>query len=68
MSFETLWYPVLLAFFSKLQYFNFGKTLLYQDVANSVGPFAAVLAAKDGELDKKAEVPLWVFFIAGKKQ
>jgi len=35
------------------------------DVANSVGPFGAVLAASDGELQKKTEIPLWVFFLAG---
>jgi len=34
------------------------------DVANSVGPFGAVLAAKDGELQKKTEIQLWVFFLA----
>jgi inorganic phosphate transporter, PiT family len=35
------------------------------DVANSVGPFAAVLAAYDGDISKKSDVPLWVFFVAG---
>jgi len=35
------------------------------DVANSVGPFAAVLAANEGDVNKKSDVPLWVFFIAG---
>merc|ERR1719356_77672 len=35
------------------------------DVANSVGPFGAVLAAKEGELQKKTEIQLWVFFLAG---
>mmetsp|Transcript_72628 Transcript_72628/g.187338 ORF Transcript_72628/g.187338 Transcript_72628/m.187338 type:complete len:499 (+) Transcript_72628:113-1609(+) len=35
------------------------------DVANSVGPFGAVLAAKDGPLSKKTEIPIWVFFLAG---
>merc|ERR1719331_257275 len=34
------------------------------DVANSVGPFGAILAASDGELQKKTEIPLWVFFLA----
>lgn len=35
------------------------------DVANSVGPFGAVLAASQGELEKKSEIPVWVFIIAG---
>lgn len=35
------------------------------DVANSVGPFAAVLSAYEGELQKKSEIPLWVFVAAG---
>ena len=35
------------------------------DVANSVGPFGAVLAAYDGELQKKTEIPIWVFLVAG---
>jgi len=35
------------------------------DVANSVGPFGAVLAASDGELEKKSEIPVWVFVVAG---
>lgn len=35
------------------------------DVANSVGPFGAVLAAFDGPLQKKSEIPLWVFIAAG---
>jgi PiT family inorganic phosphate transporter len=35
------------------------------DVANSVGPFGAVLAASAGELEKKTEIPLWVFIVAG---
>jgi sodium-dependent phosphate transporter len=35
------------------------------DVANSVGPFGAVLAAFDGPLEKKTEIPLWVFVAAG---
>jgi phosphate/sulfate permease len=35
------------------------------DVANSVGPFGAVLAAKEGELQKKTDIALWVFFLAG---
>lgn len=35
------------------------------DVANSVGPFGAVLAAFDGPLEKKTEIPLWVFVVAG---
>jgi len=35
------------------------------DVANSVGPFGAVLAASQGELGKKTSIPVWVFFVAG---
>lgn len=35
------------------------------DVANSVGPFGAVLAAWDGPLEKKSETPVWVFAVAG---
>jgi len=35
------------------------------DVANSVGPFGAVLSAFDGPLQKKSEIPLWVFVGAG---
>jgi len=35
------------------------------DVANSVGPFAAVMAAREGELGKKTEIKIWVFFLAG---
>lgn len=35
------------------------------DVANSVGPFGAVLAARAGELEKKSETPIWVFVAAG---
>jgi len=35
------------------------------DVANSVGPFGAVLSAREGELQKKTEIQLWVFFLAG---
>jgi len=35
------------------------------DVANSVGPFGAVLAASGGELEKKSETPVWVFVAAG---
>jgi len=35
------------------------------DVANSVGPFGAVLAASEGELEKKSEIPVWVFILAG---
>jgi len=35
------------------------------DVANSVGPFGAVLAASAGELQKKSEIPVWVFIVAG---
>jgi len=35
------------------------------DVANSVGPFGAVLAAYNGPLKKKSEIPIWVFCIAG---
>jgi phosphate/sulfate permease len=35
------------------------------DVANSVGPFGAVLAASQGELGKKTSIPIWVFFVAG---
>jgi len=35
------------------------------DVANSVGPFGAVLAAYNGPLEKKSETPIWVFVIAG---
>lgn len=35
------------------------------DVANSVGPFGAVLAAKAGPLAKKTEIPVWVFIMAG---
>lgn len=35
------------------------------DVANSVGPFGAVLSAFDGPLKKKSEIPLWVFVGAG---
>lgn len=35
------------------------------DVANSVGPFGAILAAYEGELEKKSEIPLWVFMAAG---
>lgn len=35
------------------------------DVANSVGPFGAVLAASEGELQEKATIPVWVFLVAG---
>lgn len=35
------------------------------DVANSVGPFGAVLAARQGELQAKSEIPVWVFLMAG---
>merc|ERR1740130_546046 len=35
------------------------------DVANSVGPFGAVLSAYDGPLKAKSEIPLWVFVGAG---
>jgi len=35
------------------------------DVANSVGPFGAVLAAFAGPLEKKSEIPIWVFIGAG---
>jgi sodium-dependent phosphate transporter len=35
------------------------------DVANSVGPFGAVLAAFEGPLEKKTEIPIWVFVGAG---
>jgi phosphate/sulfate permease len=35
------------------------------DVANSVGPFGAVLAAFDGPLKKKSDIPIWVFLGAG---
>jgi len=35
------------------------------DVANSVGPFGAVLAAKDGPLQEKTGIPIWVFALAG---
>merc|ERR1712086_525098 len=35
------------------------------DVANSVGPFGAVLAASQGELQKKSSIPVWVFVLAG---
>jgi len=35
------------------------------DVANSVGPFGAVLAAHAGPLQKKSEIPMWVFIGAG---
>ena len=35
------------------------------DVANSVGPFGAVLSARAGELEKKSEIPVWVFVAAG---
>jgi inorganic phosphate transporter, PiT family len=35
------------------------------DVANSVGPFAAVLAASGGNTSKEADVPFWVFIVAG---
>jgi len=35
------------------------------DVANSVGPFGAVLASREGPLQKKSEIPVWVFFLAG---
>jgi len=35
------------------------------DVANSVGPFGAVLSAFDGPLKKKSEIPLWVFIGSG---
>merc|ERR1712096_190909 len=34
------------------------------DVANCVGPFGAVLAAYEGELKKKSEIPLGVFVAA----
>jgi len=35
------------------------------DVANSVGPFGAVLSAYDGPLKAKSEIPLWVFVGSG---
>lgn len=35
------------------------------DVANSVGPFGAVLAAYEGPLEKKSEIPMYVFMLAG---
>jgi len=35
------------------------------DVANSVGPFGAVLAARGGELQGKSAIPVWVFLLAG---
>jgi len=35
------------------------------DVANSVGPYAAVIAAHEGDVSKKADVPFWVFVVAG---
>jgi phosphate/sulfate permease len=35
------------------------------DVANSVGPFGAVLSAYEGELKKKSEIPIWVFIASG---
>ena len=35
------------------------------DVANSVGPFGAVLAAYEGELGDKTEIDVWVFLVAG---
>jgi len=35
------------------------------DVANSVGPFGAVLAAAQGPLEKKSVIPVWVFVVAG---
>jgi len=35
------------------------------DVANSVGPFGAILSAFEGELQKKTEIPVWVFVVAG---
>jgi phosphate/sulfate permease len=35
------------------------------DVANSVGPFGAVLAAFEGPLQNKSAIPLWVFAAAG---
>jgi sodium-dependent phosphate transporter len=35
------------------------------DVANSVGPFGAVLAAYEGPLEKKSEIPMYVFVLAG---
>eukprot|EP00928_Gymnodinium_smaydae_P000427 TRINITY_DN10168_c0_g1_i2.p1 TRINITY_DN10168_c0_g1~~TRINITY_DN10168_c0_g1_i2.p1 ORF type:complete len:553 (-),score=91.60 TRINITY_DN10168_c0_g1_i2:426-2084(-) len=35
------------------------------DVANSVGPFGAVLAAAEGPLGEKTGIPYWVFLLAG---
>jgi len=35
------------------------------DVANSVGPFGAILAAFDGPLKDQADIPLWVFVGGG---
>eukprot|EP00928_Gymnodinium_smaydae_P053446 TRINITY_DN37431_c0_g1_i1.p1 TRINITY_DN37431_c0_g1~~TRINITY_DN37431_c0_g1_i1.p1 ORF type:complete len:510 (-),score=92.25 TRINITY_DN37431_c0_g1_i1:457-1986(-) len=35
------------------------------DVANSVGPFGAVLAAAEGPLGAKTGIPFWVFLLAG---
>lgn len=35
------------------------------DVANSVGPFGAILAAFDGPLEDKADIPIWVFVGGG---
>jgi sodium-dependent phosphate transporter len=48
---------ILAAFFSLAHGAN--------DVANSVGPFGAVLAAFEGPLKKKSEIPVWVFVAAG---
>jgi sodium-dependent phosphate transporter len=48
---------ILAAFFSLAHGAN--------DVANSVGPFGAVLAAAEGPLKKKSETPIWVFVVAG---
>eukprot|EP00811_Abedinium_folium_P000589 NODE_1053_length_2630_cov_28.610068.p1 GENE.NODE_1053_length_2630_cov_28.610068~~NODE_1053_length_2630_cov_28.610068.p1 ORF type:complete len:530 (-),score=75.69 NODE_1053_length_2630_cov_28.610068:1041-2444(-) len=35
------------------------------DVANSVGPFGAVLAASNGPLSETTDIPIWVFLVAG---
>lgn len=35
------------------------------DVANSVGPFSAILAANEGSLTDNVDIPMWVFAIAG---
>lgn len=62
---EQLWTEQLFTGLTVIMAAFFSLAHGANDVANSVGPFGAVLAAYDGPLKKKSETPIWVFVVAG---